>query len=67
MQIAFGRVRRRIAQLRAGFLLMTGVYLEEASKYKSAIMQIAFGRVRRRIAQLRAGFLLMTGVYLEMV
>ena len=28
MQIAFGRVRRRIARLRASFLLMIGVYLE---------------------------------------
>jgi len=28
MHFAFGRVRRRIALLRASFLLMTGVYLE---------------------------------------
>ena len=28
MQVAFGRVRRRIAPLRASFLLMIDVYLE---------------------------------------
>ena len=28
MHVAFGRVRRKIALLRASFLLMTGVHLE---------------------------------------
>ena len=31
MQVTFGRVRRRIAQLQTSFLLITGVHLEMVS------------------------------------
>ena len=33
MHVAFGRVRRKIALLRASFLLMIGVYLENAEAH----------------------------------